>query len=310
LSALPPGKLDLGATGTPAGFTVTFTAATGSDMYGLNLDGAMRPDGDWRSTSSTNTYVGTTMTWTGSPMTTMTTSANLTYIKRYVADLSSYTQTDEQNGLGAKPAYATASLRWFYAIVDSAALHVREIASDGAPIGNVIDVAGGGPAGVPLGGALGGEGASLYAVWSHNPGTCHWAIVRVGSAISTTDGAVATTCLLPRLAVGSARALAVFDDGAAVQAMVLTPAGGAGGPMVVAPGTAARIVPAVGGGFWLAWQDGAELRVGTYAPARGLADMAMVQVPGGLQTYELVAAGNHTYLFVAANRELLWTKLE
>src|SRR5262249_12680918 len=103
LPPLPSGTLDLGVTATPTGFTLTFTTASGSDMYGVNLAPSMMPEANWRPTSQSNVYIGTTLTWTGSLMTTMTTNNNQTYIKRYTSDLSSYTQMDQQNGLGPKP---------------------------------------------------------------------------------------------------------------------------------------------------------------------------------------------------------------
>jgi hypothetical protein len=310
LSALPAGPLDLGVTGTPTGFTVTFTTAAGSDMYGVKLGGGMQPDADWRSTSASNKYVGTSMTWTGSPMTTMTTDQNLTYIKRYVADLSSYTQMDMQNGLGAKPTYAAASSRWFYAIVDRSVLHLREMASDGTPVGNVMDVSGGGPAGAPIGGALGGDGAYLYAIWSHTEGTCAWAMANIGVTISPSSAAVAATCRTPRLAVEPGQAVAVFDDGGAVQAIALAPGTGASAAAPIATGTAARIAHASAGGFWIAWQTGSELRVATYAPGQAPAAEASVAVAADLQAYELVAADDHSYLFAIANRALWWAQLD
>ena len=308
LAMLPAGRLDVGVTGTPAGFTLTYASVTGSDMFAVNLGGTMIPDSDWCNTSTGN-YVGTTMTWTGALMTTMTRSDTFTFIKRYVGDLSSYAQTDSQNGVGTKPTYAAASGRWFYAVVDDAVLHLREIATDGSPIGGVIDIADGGPSGTTRTGALAGEGSSLYALWSYAPGACNWVIADVGASISLSTGDVPTTCLAPRLAVEPGRAVAVFDDGTSVQATTLTPGQGTASPVMIATGTSARIARAPAGGFWFAWQTGSELRVALAVESQ-LTNQATVEVPAGLQGYELVVEGSHTYLFAAAGRQLWWAKLD
>jgi hypothetical protein len=308
LSALPTGKLDLGVTGTPTGFTLSFTSATGGDMLAVNLDDGMRPVPDLFTTSS-GMYVATSMTWTGVPMTTMTRSDNFTFIKRYELDLSSYTEMDGQIGVGAKPTYASANGRWFYAIICDDTLQAREIATDGAPIGSVMTI-GGGSSGSARTGAIGGEDDTLFAVWSHTQGSCHWAMAKVGATITPTDGAVAGTCVAPRLAVEPGRAVAVMDDGASILTMTLDVGGPASTPATIATGIGARIERAAAGGYWLAWQVGAELHVATYALGGNPENDLKVELPAAVQAYELVASGDHVYLFVAANRQLWWAKLD
>jgi hypothetical protein len=310
LSALPSGKLDLGVTGTPTGFTLSFTSATGGDMLAVNLDDAMRPVPDLRTTSS-GMYVATSMTWTGSPMTTMTRSDSFTFIKRYELDLSSYAEMDGQNGIGAKPTYATATGRWFYAVVGDDMLQVREIATDGAPIGLLMTVPGGSSGSVRAG-AFGGEDDNLFAVWSHTPGSCHWAMAKVGATIDGPDGAVTGTCVAPRLAVEPGRAVAVMDDGVSILKMTLDVGGTASVPAMIATGIGARIERAAETtmGYWLAWQVGAELHVATYALGGNPENDLRVDVPGSVQAYELVSSGGHTHLFVASNSALWWAKLD
>jgi hypothetical protein len=308
LSALPAGKLDLGVTGTPTGFTLSFASATGGDMLAVKLDGAMVPDGDWRTTPA-GMYVATSMTWTGTPMTTMTRSDSFTFIKRYALDLSSYTEMDGLIGVGAKPTYASASGRWFYGVVCDDTLQVHEIATDGTLIGGLMTI-GGGSSGNARAGAFGGEGDTLYAVWSHTPGTCHWATGAVGAAVTPTDGPVAGTCVAPRLAAEPGRAIAVMDDGASILKMTLDAGGTASAPAMIATGIGARIERAALGGFWLAWQVGAELHVASYAPGSDPENELRVDVPLPLQAYELVVSGGRAYLFVVANRQLWWARLD
>jgi hypothetical protein len=307
LSALPAGRLDLGVTGTPTGFTLSLVSATGGDMLAVNLDDAMRPVPDLRTTAS-GTFVATSMTWTGELMSTMSGSDNTTYTKRYALDLSSYATMDGQTGVGAKPTYASANGRWFYAIVCDDTLQVREMATDGLPIGDLMTISGG-STGSARAGAFGGEDDTLFAVWSHTPGSCHWGMGKVGATFTPADGPVSGTCVAPRLAVEPGRAVAVMDDGASILTMTLD-GGTASVPAMIATGVGARIERAKDTGYWLAWQVGAELHVATYALGGNPENDVKVDVPGAVQAYELVSSNGLTYLFVASNSALWWARLD
>ena len=116
--------------------------------------------------------------------------------------------------------------------------------------------------------------------------------------------------MAPRLAVEPGRAVAVMDDGASILKMTLDAGGTASTPATIATGIGARIERAAAGGFWLAWQVGAELHVATYAPGGNPENDLKVELPAAVQGYELVSSGGHTYLFVASNSALWWTQLD
>lgn len=273
-------------------------------MFGLDLDAAFVPLADWTVTSTGNIYKSTTMTWTGSLMTTMTTDVPNTFIKRYVADLSSYTEMDNVPGINAKPTYVEVKNRWFYGVVDSNALHVHEMSSDGTPTGAPIDLMGGN-GGAPLAGSLAGATNHVYMMWSNVEGLCRHAAITV-PALSNIKGSFdALSCHDPRLVARSDEAFGVFDDGSSLLFAPLTPTG-PGNVSLLVPGTAPQIVFEDPLGFWIAYRDtNGKLAVGRFAAADNpLTPVPIQGLSGPIGAYALVQRANKTSLFVIANRGL------
>jgi len=312
LSPLQSGDLHLAATATPTGFTVTWALPAMGNMFGTNLDPQMTPDKDWRVTSTRTDYVDTTLQWTGtSLMTTMTIAPPLTFIKRYVPDLSSYAETDTPAPLGvnSKPTYVTTGGRWFYGVVDASVLHVKEISSDGAPINSVLDV----PAamtGTALAGSLAaGADGNLYAMWSQYAGACEWARITTSPLAIASHATVPVDCARPRLVPSGAGALAVLESAGALVALTLDGDTLSAPAMMSTAGAEIRMSPNPAGGFWCAWQDGGELALARYAPPAAPVQLELLGLPGPVAAVEVVQRLDASYLFVAAGQQLWWTQL-
>jgi len=312
LTPLQAGEVHLAATATPTGFTVTWALPTMGMMFGTNLDVAMTPDKDWRVTSSRTDYVDTTLQWTGtSLMTTMTITPPLTFIKRYVTDLSSYAETDTPAPLGvnSKPTYVTTGGRWFYGVVDATVLHVKEISSDGAPINSVLDV----PSaqnGAPVAGSMaaGGDG-NLYAMWSQYAGTCEWARISTSPLAIASHATVPGDCGPPRLVPSPDGAIAAFPSSGTLVTMTLTGDTLSQLDELATAGVRIRMATNAGGGFWCAWEDQSELAVARYLPPGAPVRLELLGLPAAPDAVELVERSGDTYLFTVSGQQLWWAKL-
>lgn len=306
LGPLPLEALDLAVAPTPTGFALTWVVVGGSDMFGVRLSSTLVPDADFRVTSS-NTYSGTSLCHTGtSLMTTMTTSS-VTYIKRYVDDLSSYSQMAAPNGISAKPTYATVSDRWFYGVVDTTALHVHEIANTGELVGTPIEIASA-TGTAPLSGTMAGSDSTVFALFSNEANVCRWASVELPS-LAQSSGPLDVTCARPRL-VGGSRVVGVFDDGASLYQIELASTA-AGTPELLVAGTDARTAADATTGLWVAYTEAGKLAVVRVLEDQVI-DVPIVGVPANVAGYELVRATDADsllYLVVIADGGLYFVQL-
>lgn len=304
-----PDDIDLAVLASPSGFTAVWAPRVGGMMWGFNLDASMVPDADYRVTSSRTDYVQTTLTWTGTRMTTMTTNGPVTFIKEYVPNLSSYLHPDTRTGIATKPAYATVGGRWFNAVIDQSVLHVREMAANGTGIGLVLDVAGGATGPTYSGSFAAGGDGNLYAVWSHVAGVCAWAQI-TPTPLAATAAAVPGTCVSPQVVTTSTGAVAVFDADGQIATLELSSGTAV---EILGPGKSPRVARAPDGTYRVAWRGPDGLAVGrasTFA-TDSLVVMPLEGVTAPLQVdaFELAERDGVPYLFAVDGARLVWTAL-
>jgi hypothetical protein len=314
VSPLPGTGLSLGVTGTSTGYTITFAPSGGGDMYGFNMDSEMQTDSDWFVTSSGNSYVGTSTVWTGAKMTTMVTSSPSTYIKRYNADLTSYVQTDSQSGYGARPAYATASSRWYYGINNDTGLLLSEMTPDGVPVGVTRQLAQGNVGVARAAASIAGDDLGLVAAWQHdnNPGiACYYALVTPDATMSqaTERPIPGGSCDAIRIAGdGSGGAIVAYQQTGLVKYAHGT-AASTDAPVTLGSGSDPRVVRI--GGTYLAWRETDRIAAAFLATPGAEPDPIAI-APLDVMDYELIRNSDGVPLVFAitASGGVVWASLE